>query len=143
MKRLMTTLILTLLLTPLAAPALVPVADDAVFVEGARYNAVLDARAGTWRLIPTDGPEHHLRVAERCLNDTMPPPGLWLLSRDERGRPELVAISSTPLPAGHPGRVALVDCGPHAPLPGADAIAVPPGLMAWLTQHSGTIYVAP
>ncbi len=143
MKRLMSTLMLSLLLTPLAAPALVPVADDAVFVEGARYNAVLDARAGAWRLLPAEGPELRLRVSGRCLNDTVPPPGLWLLSHDDRGRPELVAVSSTPLPAGHPGRVAMVDCGPHAPLPGSAAIAVPPGLMAWLNQHSGSIYVAP
>ena len=65
------------------------------------------------------------------------------MSRDERGRPELVALSSTPLPPGHAGRIAVAECGPHARLPGADAIAVPPGLLAWLQQHSGTIYVAP
>lgn len=143
MKRLMTSLALALLLIPIASPALVPVADDAVFVEGARYNAVLDARAGSWRLLPADGPERRLQIAERCLNATRPPPGLWTLSSDDRGQPELVAVSSTALPPGHSGRVALADCGPHAPLPGSTAIAVPPGLMAWLQQHSGSIYVAP
>ena len=46
MKRLLTTLLITLLLAPLAAPAMVaPPADDGVFVEGARYDAVLDAQA--------------------------------------------------------------------------------------------------
>lgn len=144
MKRLMTLALSALLTLPLAAVALVPAADDAVFVEGARYNAVLDARAGTWRLLPADGPERRLRVADRCRHaDAVPPPGLWLLSRDEHGRAELVAVSSTPLPPGHAGRIAVVDCGPHAPLPDAGAIAVPPGLRAWLQQHSGTIYVAP
>ena len=143
MKRLMPILLLGLLAALPAAAALIPPADDAVFVEGARYSAVLDARAGAWRLLPADGPERRLRVAERCLNDTRPPPGLGLLSRDERGGAVLVAVSSTPLPAGHAGRVALADCGPHAPLPGTDAIPVPPGLMAWLQQHSGSIYVAP
>ena len=143
MNRLMTTVLSTLLMLPLAATALVPAADEGIFVEGARYDAVLDAAQGTWRLLPIDGPERRLRVADRCLGGTAPPPGLWLLSQDARGRPELVALSSTPLPPTHSGRVALVDCGPHAPLPGADAIAVPPGLRAWLQQHSGTIYVAP
>ena len=143
MNRLMTTLLATLLTLPLAATALVPAADDGIFVEGARYNAVLDARAGSWRLLPTDGPERRLRVADRCLGGTVPPPGLWLLSQDGNGHAELVALSSTPLPPGHAGRVAIVDCGAHAPLPGAGAIAVPPGLRAWLQQHTGTIYVAP
>ena len=143
MKRLMTAALALLLTLPLSAVALVPAADDGVFVEGARYNAVLDPHAGTWRLLPTDGAERRLRVADRCVGGTVPPPGLWLMSRDDRGRPELVALSSTPLPSGHAGRIALVECGPHAPLPGAEAIAVPPGLLAWLQQHSGTIYVAP
>lgn len=141
LKTMLTTLLLTL---PLAATAaIVPPADDGVFVEGSRYDAVLDPNAGTWRLLSPDGPERRLRVADRCLGGSAPPAGLWLLSRDDRGNPELIALSSTALPPNHTGRIAMVDCGPHAPLPSAHAIAVPPGLRAWLQQHSGTIYVAP
>ena len=55
----------------------------------------------------------------------------------------VAALSSTALPAGHSGRVAIVDCGLHAPLPPPGAIAVPPGLRAWLLQHTGTVYVTP
>ena len=144
MKRLLTTLLITLLLAPLAAPAMVaPPADDGVFVEGARYDAVLDAQAGIWRLLSATGPERRLRVADRCLGGARPPAGLWLLTRESNGEPLLVALSSTALPAGHSGRIAIVDCGPHAPLPPPGAIAVPPGLRAWLLQHTGTVYVTP
>ena len=135
---------MVLLAASSVAQALVPPpADDAVFVEGTRYDAVLDPHAGTWRLLSPDDPERRLRVADRCLGGTPPPAGLWLLTRDEHGDPELVALSSTPLPPGHPGRIAMVDCGPHAPRPSPEAIGVPPGLRAWLQQHSGTIYVTP
>ena len=135
---------MVLLAASSVAQALVPPpADDAVFVEGTRYDAVLDPHAGTWRLLSPDGPERRLRVADRCLGGTPPPAGLWLLTRESNGEPLLVALSSTALPAGHSGRVAIVDCGPHAPLPPPGAIAVPPGLRAWLLQHTGTVYVTP
>ena len=143
MKSLVSSL-LFLLLLPLSVLATVrPPADDGIFVEGARYDAVLDPHAGVWRLLSPSGPERRLRVADRCLGGALPPAGLWLLTREDDGDPLLVALSSTPLPPGHSGRIAVVDCGPHAPLPDAEAIAVPPGLRAWLQQHTGTVYVTP
>lgn len=119
------------------AAAAAPVADDAVFVEGARYDAVLDARNGRWRLLAETGADLQVRVAPHCRTGTDVPPGLWLLSSDALGRPMLRALSSTPLPTGHPGVVPLVGCDAAAP----GALAVPPGLAAWLQQNSGVVHV--
>lgn len=141
MKRLMPTALLSLTLFAPTAPAAAPVADDAVFVEGARYSAVLSRSANAWRLLPAAGGELRINLAEHCRVGQAPPRGLWLLTFDDRGRPQLVAPSATPLPAGHPGHIRLVGCG--QPVAADDAaLALPPGLIAWLQQNSGSIYVA-
>ena len=130
-----------LLIAPALAPAAEPVADEAIFVEGALYSAVLHGNRNAWRLLPTDGPGVMLRVRPACQAGLPPPRGLWLLTRDAAGRPTLVAPSATPLPPGHPGEVPLVACGQPLPADGP-ALAVPADIIAWLGQHSGAIYVA-
>ena len=142
MKRLIPAALLALgLLVSPVAPAAVPQADDAVFVEGARYSAVLSRGERAWRLLPAAGAELRLNVAADCQAGAAPPRGLWLLSVDAQGRPELVAPSATPLPAGHPGHVRLVACDqPIAE--GEAAMALPDRLVEWLQQNSGSIYVA-
>jgi hypothetical protein len=139
MKRLMLAILLTAL--PYAVPAAEPVADEAVFVEGARYDAVLRRQDQRWRLLPDQGRDLTLRVADTCHAGTPPPRGLWLLTSGRDGQPTLLAPSATPLPPGHPGEVVLVPCG--QPLPaGMPAMAVPETLVRWLADHSGAIYVA-
>lgn len=133
-------MIATLLALAAQSAAAEPVADDAIFVEGARYDAVFHRQAERWRLLPAHGDDVRLRESERCRAGERPPRGLWLLTLDTRGRPTLVAPSATPLPPGHPGQVRLVDCG--QPLPaGEPALAVPAALSDWLAEHSGAIYV--
>ena len=139
MKRLILTALLALAAS--AASATPPVADEAIFVEGTRYNAVLDASQQTWRLLPATGRDLRLRVDTDCRTGTAPPHGLWLLTRDAAGRPQLVAPSATPLPAGHSGRIRIVDCGEPIAA-GDDTLALPPSLLDWLQQNSGSIYVA-
>lgn len=135
MKRLLLATLLSL--AGLAPASAAPPADEAIFVEGSRYDAVLDARRGDWRLLPLTGAEVRLHLSGHCRGDAAPPPGLWLLSRDAQGRPELVAPSATPLPAGHSGRIALVGCDE----PVSGGLPVPEALADWLVQHSGAIYV--
>lgn len=143
MNRLMRLSLLTTMLATLspAPEAAAPVADEAIFVEGTRYDAVFNGPARRWRLLPAQGREVKLRVADTCHLGSPPPPGLWLLTRDDQGRPTLVAPSATALPEDHPGRVRLLDCNEAAtgPLP---AMAVPRALLDWLSEHSGSIYVA-
>lgn len=140
----MKTLILaTLLLASLAtgqAGAAAPAADEAIFVEGARYDAVLSQASRTWRLLPASGNALRLQVSPDCQLGAAPPRGLWLLTRDQWGRPELVAPSATPLPRGHSGHIRLVACGQPA-LGREPALALPDGVLAWLQQNSGSIYV--
>lgn len=126
--------------SPAPAAADDPPADDGVFVEGSRYSAVLYPGQGAWRLLQMNGGSLRLQVRDECRAGTAPPHGLWLLTRDALGRPQLLAPSATPLPPGHPGRIALVPCG--EPLPEQrPALAVPESLLGWLGQHSGVIYV--
>ncbi|MCX7033087.1 MAG: hypothetical protein NT046_03835 [Arenimonas sp.] len=140
MKSLIQAALLTTLLATHAAAAAAPVADDAIFLEGTRYNAVLSRSQGAWRLMPANGGDIKLRVSPDCASGTALPRGLWLLTRDGSGQPELVAPSATPLPAGHPGHVRLVDCDRPA-TGGTPALAIPPGLVEWLEHRSGAIYV--
>jgi hypothetical protein len=141
MKTLTLAALLSLSLLSSAVPAAAPVADDAVFVEGARYNAVLSPSANAWRLLPADGADRSVSVADNCRTGVAPPRGLWLLTQDAWGQPLLVAPSATPLPTGHPGRIRLVTCDQVAPA-GEPALALPAGLVDWLQQNSGSIYVA-
>lgn len=132
-------LLLALAAGPLAAGE--PAADDGIFVEGSRYSAVLHADRASWRLLPADGADLHLRVRPDCRGGLPPPPGLWLLTRDAEGRPALVAPSATVLPDGHPGQVRLVACGQDLPA-GEPALQVPADIIQWLDQRSGAVYVA-
>ncbi|WP_162782142.1 hypothetical protein [Arenimonas caeni] len=145
MKRPMPTLLLALAslfaAAPQASAAAEPAADEAIFVEGARYDAVLHRQDQRWRLLPADGADLRLRVSGNCRAGELPPRGLWLLTLDAGGQPLLLAPSATPLPEGHPGHVRLVGC--NQPLPaGQPAFAVPAALADWLAEHSGAIYVA-
>lgn len=134
-------LLTTLMLATHAAAAAAPVADDAVFLEGTRYSAVLSRSQGAWRLMPAGGSDIKLHVSPDCDTGADLPRGLWLLTRDAAGQPQLVAPSATPLPAGHPGHVRLVDCDrPVADREGS--LALPPSLVQWLEHRSGAIYVA-
>lgn len=122
------------------AAATPPPADESVFVEGTRYGAVLDADNHRWRLLPVQGRDVRLQVAEHCREGQAPPQGLWLLSRDAFGRATLVAPSATPLPPGHPGQVWLVPCGTRLPA-GTPALSLPASLIDWLDQHGHAVYV--
>ena len=64
MKRLLLAALLSL--SSLAPASAAPPADEAIFVEGSRYNAVLSASRGDWRLLPLTGSEVRLRLAEAC-----------------------------------------------------------------------------
>jgi hypothetical protein len=133
-------LLSTLMLATHAAAAAAPVADEAIFLEGARYSAVVSRSQGAWRLMPAGGSDIHLRVSPDCGTAAALPRGLWLLTRNAAGRPELVAPSATPLPPGHPGHVRVVDCS-RPVAAGEPAMALPPGLVQWLEHRSGAIYV--
>jgi hypothetical protein len=127
---------------PLAAAAAIERPLEPVYIPSGQYTASLQARAQLWRLIPLDGDHVEVRSDTICPHTALPSRGLWLIGRDAKGRAELVAVSATPLPAEHSGRVALRRCDDPELRDGlATAYGVPAPLLELLMAHSGAVLV--
>lgn len=116
-----------------------PVADVAgtgAYSPGSQYTASFHQTLNRWRLQPADGQDVEIDTGA-CATGAMIPPGVWLVVRDSRGRPELLAPSVTTLPAGVPDRVALRHCEEAQ----GRAIAVPRALLEILAERTGAVYV--
>ena len=112
---------------------------EPVFIAGSQYSATLNQRSHEWKLLSSDGAE--LSVANTgatCAAQLPLPNGVWLITRDAQGRPELLAPSVTTLPKGYPEHVALVACGEHAE---GKSLAAPRALIDWLANSAGAVYV--
>ena len=119
------------------AAALSPQAEP-VFQAGSQFTATLDQTRNQWRLQPLSGPDVLIDTGS-CATGAMVPAGVWLLVRDRLGRPELLAPSVTPLPAGSPERIALRACSDAE----GRQLAVPQSVLDLLAATSGAIYVSP
>ena len=106
------------------------------FAAGSQYTASFHQTLNRWRLQPADGQDVEIDTGA-CATGAMIPPGVWLVVRDVHGRPELLAPSVTPLPAGVPDRVALRHCDEAH----GRAIAVPRALLEILGERTGAVYV--
>ena len=116
-----------------------PVAELAAagdYSPGSQYTAAFHQTLNRWRLQPADGQDVEIDTGA-CATGAMIPPGVWLVVRDVHGRPELLAPSVTPLPAGVPDRVALRHCDEAH----GRAIAVPRALLEILGERTGAVYV--
>lgn len=116
-----------------------PVAELAAagdYSPGSQYTASFHQTLNRWRLQPADGQDVEIDTGA-CATGAMIPPGVWLVVRDVHGRPELLAPSVTPLPAGVPDRVALRHCDEAH----GRAIAVPRALLEILGERTGAVYV--
>ena len=109
----------------------------AVYQAGGQYTAVLDNSNAQWRLLPGDGQDFAIQLDKNCASTTSVPAGLWLLTRDADGKPELLAPSQTALPAGHSGHIPVVACGDEQ----AKGVALPASLIEWLSDNTGAVYV--
>ena len=115
-------------------------APEPVFIAGGQYTATLDQRTHHWRLLPMDSQDVDIAPpAQECAQGAAIPRGVWLVTRNARGRPELLAPSVTPLPAGHSDRVQLLACGETGD--GSPALAVPAELIDWLAARAGAVYI--
>lgn len=136
-----TTLLLALAAMTLsaAASAARPLPDFEVgsaYSAGSQYTASFHQTRNRWRLQPADGQDVEIDTGS-CATGAMIPAGVWLVVRDARGRPELLAPSVTPLPPGVPDRVALRHCDEAQ----GRAIAVPRALLQILDERTGAVYV--
>lgn len=129
------TLIASLLLSSAASSG--ELDSHPVYQAGGQYTAVLNSNHSQWRLLPSDGQDFAINVDDSCRSGSAVPAGLWLLTRDAAGRPELLAPSQTLLPAGHSGHIPLVSCTDD----NSQALAVPASLIEWLADTTGAVYV--
>ncbi len=109
---------------------------DAVYAESSQFTARFDQTNNTWKLLPQAGDPVTIEVG-RCATGTMAPQGVWLVTQDAEGQPELVATSATRLPAGSPDRFAMRDCGEA----NGRQLAVPRTVIDLLAANTGAIYV--
>jgi hypothetical protein len=109
---------------------------SAGFAAGSQYTASFDQTHNRWRLQPADGQDVEIDTGA-CATGAMIPTGVWLVVRDARGRPELLAPSVTTLPAGSPDHVALRSCDEAQ----GRSIAVPRALLEILGERTGAVYV--
>jgi hypothetical protein len=115
-------------------------AYEPIYITDGQFTATLDQRAHRWRLQPLRGDEIEITDHSQACGSRAPiPHGLWYVSQDARGRPELVAPSVTPLPNGYPARVALHACGETAAE--AAALFVPDVALTWINDHVGSVLI--
>lgn len=121
-------------------PANAAPAYDPVYVTDGQYTATLQQSSHRWRLQPLRGAEVDIiDHASDCGSSRPIPHGLWYVSQDDKGRPELIAPSVTPLPQGYPQRVVMKACGDKA---GKGAVLfVPAVALNWINAHVGTVLV--
>lgn len=126
MKRI-TTLLITVMLSSTTL-GYVP-SSNLVYQAGGQYTAVLDTQNSQWHMIPRVR-QDLAQQAHDCHSNTDIPTGLWLITRDANGNPELLAPSHTTLPAGHSGHIPIISC---SDLQG-NGIAIPAKMIDWLSK---------
>ena len=136
MRSHLTALALATALASISANAQSPADNAPYYNAGSQYTASLDRTSGHWRLQPSSGQDIEINTG-LCPTGTTVPVGLWLLVRDANGRPELLAPSTTLLPAGHSERLALRNCDEA----GEQQLAVPQTLLDLLVNSTGAILV--
>ncbi|HET6604599.1 MAG TPA: hypothetical protein VFG21_10375 [Xanthomonadaceae bacterium] len=130
---------IALLAAAVSAPAGANVAQpEPVYEPGSHYTATLHLRSGQWQLQPLDGQDLTVSVPEECAPSAGIPAGVWLLVQRGDGELALRAPSTTALPAGHAGEVALRDC---ASAPDGTSLRAPAQLIEWLAATTGAVYV--
>ncbi len=133
MKRI-TTLLISIMLSGTAL-ANIP-SSNPVYEAGSQYTAMLDNQNSQWHLVPRI--QHDITQQDKhCQSNTVIPAGLWLVTRDTNGNPELIAPSQTKLPKGHTGHIPLVNCSDKQ----SNAFAVSKKMIDWLSNNTGAIYV--
>ncbi len=113
--------------------------DPALILE-TQYTAVWQQTVDRWQWLPLDGRDLDVAGEAHCADTATVPPGLWLLARDEQGRPELIAPSVTPLPPGQPDRIPL-HRGCDADGADARALALPQVVFDWLANNVGAVRI--
>ena len=122
---------------PAAEPADATVEDAGpVFNAGSQYTAVFHQAQGQWRILPVTGQDLAIATGD-CATGSVHPKGVWLVTRDDAGNVQLVAPSTTPLPAGASDTIAVRACD----APAADALVLPQPLIDLLAAGAGAVLI--
>ncbi|HSN01038.1 MAG TPA: hypothetical protein VLS52_08535, partial [Rudaea sp.] len=108
-----------------------------VYFESGQYSAVFAQGALRWRLQPLAGDVVDV-VDRACASDLRLPRGVWLVTRDDADRLQLVAPSTTELPPDFPEQLRLVACGSGEE---RGAFGVPDIVLTWLAGNSGSVMI--
>ncbi|HXR63670.1 MAG TPA: hypothetical protein VN720_09055 [Rudaea sp.] len=112
---------------------------EPLYIFDGQYTATLQQHSHHWHLQPLRGDEVDvIDHAKDCGSRKPIPNGLWFVSQDATGKPQLVAPSVTALPAGFPQHVALAACGEKVD---GDALFVPAVALAWINANVGTVLI--
>jgi hypothetical protein len=123
------------------APASATSTYEPIYITDGQFTATLEQRSHMWRLQPLRGDEVDIvdRAPQACGSSTPIPHGLWYVSQDAHGRPQLVAPSVTTLPSGFPQHVTLLACGEKAD--DRVALFVPPVALNWINDNVGSVLI--
>lgn len=124
-----------------AGSALAFVAPSPTLRAALDYSARFSPLRNDWQVFRADGRSLRVLAGADCDNTQAPPEGLWLLTRNGAGEPELLAPSALALPNGHSGHVTLLTCDAPVPASDSEVLRVPAELMPWLTNNAGLVYV--
>ena len=119
------------------AEPIAPVEDTGpVFNAGSQYTAVYRQSRGEWQILPATGQDLAIDTGD-CATGAVHPKGVWLVSRDDAGRVQLVAPSTTELPAGAADTIAVRACDQAEP----DALVLPQPLIDLLAADTGAVLI--
>lgn len=107
-----------------------------VFTAASQYTAVYRQSQGQWRILPATGQDLAIATGD-CPAGRAIPAGLWLVTRDDDGRVQLLAPSATALPDGASDTVAVRACDQAE----AGALRLPQPLIDLLASESGAVLV--
>jgi hypothetical protein len=124
--------------------------SQAVYFDGGQYTAALQQHARHWHLLPLQGADVDvIEHASTCVNRMHIPHGVWVVTSDSAGRPQLVAPSATVLPAGFPQQLELRACGDNsgsartdgARTDSAAALLVPAMVLDWIKANVSSVMI--
>src|SRR5450432_640197 len=113
---------------------------EPIYITDGQYDAALKQSEHLWRLLPLFDDEVDVTDrAKTCGSRVSIPHGLWYVTQDNSGRPQLLAPSVTPLPPGFPEHIALRACGEAADA--GMALFIPALALEWINAHAGAILI--
>jgi hypothetical protein len=107
-----------------------------VFNAGSQYTAVYHQARGQWQILPATGQDLAIDTGA-CATGQVHPKGVWLVSRDDQGRVQLVAPSTTVLATGEADTIDVRSCDQ------ADdrALVLPQPLIDLLASNAGAVLI--